>query len=443
MARLQHYRTTPYVANLLVWGDRIGSGTSTVTAEELYRVLRPYGGVAIQVASEESPSATRQWLTEAGVGDDEVSESELGLARHARVRSRVRANGRIAYADIGRTSSSEDSLVKLPLGMLWWGGPGPGRIVSRHWRAPVPLFSNGVLYIQGQHDVIAVDAYNGREMWNRHLEGVGRFPPNKRGGNIVADETSVFCVLGSKCLRLDAQTGETLTEFAFPVSEQHVVAIEQLKQNETKPSSDTRIVWEYLGMSGDFLIGTLGYETAIMTDTANPDAIVPHQAKFVFAFSKSSGKLLWQQELERAVSSLAIVADTSRMYFLDRTDERLFQRQKRRGQEGFASSIKAIELATGQTAWTKPGIGMQRKALILKDDVIVAYPNPTEKDSVDADTGVAVYSAVDGELMWEETDSPLLGGRTPRTSQSLYVYRWRHAVLARRAQICALARGGC
>ena len=189
-----------YVANLLVWGDRIGSGTSTVAAGDLYRVLRPYGGVAIQLASEESPSATRQWLTEAGVGDDEVSESDLGLLV---TRGPLEGAGQWthAYADIGRTSSSEDSLVKLPLGMLWWGGPGPGRIVSRHWRAPVPLFSHGVLYIQGQHDVIAVDAYNGREMWSRHLPGIGRFPPNKRGGNIVADETSVFCVLGTKCLR--------------------------------------------------------------------------------------------------------------------------------------------------------------------------------------------------------------------------------------------------
>ena len=49
--------------------------------------------------------------------------------------------------------------------MLWWGGPGPSRIVSRHWRAPSPLFANGVLYIQGEHDVFAIDAYNGREMW--------------------------------------------------------------------------------------------------------------------------------------------------------------------------------------------------------------------------------------------------------------------------------------
>ena len=51
---------------------------------------------------------------------------------------------------------------------------------------------------------------------------------------------------------------------------------------------------------------------------------------------------------------------------------------------------------------------MTRKALILKDDVIVAYPNPTESEATEADTGVSVYSAADGKLVWEEMDTPSL-----------------------------------
>ena len=33
------------------------------------------------------------------------------------------------------------------------------------------------VFVQGQHDVFALDAYNGREIWNRHLPDVGRFGP--------------------------------------------------------------------------------------------------------------------------------------------------------------------------------------------------------------------------------------------------------------------------
>ena len=114
------------------------------------------------------------------------------------------------------------------------------------------------------------------------------------------------------------------------------------------------------------------------------------------------------RKLDREVSSLAIVADAKWLYLIDRTDERVYQRLKRRGEEQFESSIKAIELSTGETRWEKPGIAMSRKALSLKDGVLVAYPNPTEKESIDADTGVAVYSATDGELLWEETETPRL-----------------------------------
>ena len=173
----------------------------------------------MQLPGGESEAATRTWLQEGGVENREIAAANSARSIGVIVtRGPLQGAGQWThpYADIGRTSSSEDTLAKLPLGMLWWGGPGPERIVSRHWRAPIPLFSGGVMYIQGQHDVIAVDAYNGREMWNRHLEGIGRFPANKRGGNIVADETSVFCVLGSKCLRLDAKSGETIREYIFP-----------------------------------------------------------------------------------------------------------------------------------------------------------------------------------------------------------------------------------
>lgn len=399
----------PYIANLIIWGDPLGSSTERLTAKELHRVLRPYGGTAVQLAGPATQSEARRWLL-----SGEVPERELSVGGASAGLGLIVARGPLEgagewthpYADIGRTSSSEDTLAKLPLGMLWWGGPGPGRIVSRHWRAPIPLFAAGVLYIQGQHDVIAVDAYNGREMWNRHLPGIGRFPANKRGGNIVADQTSVFCVLGTKCLRLGAKTGETIQDYEFPVSDEHLAAIEELKNNDTKSTKDSRIVWEYLGLSGNSLIGTLSYEI-VGTDT-NPDAHAPQQAKFVFAFDKASGQLRWQQKLERAVSSVAIVADADHLYLLDRTDERIYQRLRRRGQSEFSSSLKAISLKTGETRWTNPTIDMTRKALLLKSDVIVAYPNPTEDEPEDSDTGVSVYSAASGKIMWEETHSPLL-----------------------------------
>ena len=118
----------PYVANLLIWGDRIGSGTSKVSAKELHRVLRPYGGVAMQLAAEESESATRDWLAEGGLVDSEV-RTAIGLVV---TRGPLEGAGQWthAYANIGRTSSSEDSLVECR--WAWLGGADRDRNESYH-----------------------------------------------------------------------------------------------------------------------------------------------------------------------------------------------------------------------------------------------------------------------------------------------------------------------
>jgi len=166
----------PYLANLVVCGEALGSGVAAVGsraggARELYRVTRPYGGVAYCLGRADTASI-RRWLAQGGIPSREVSAGSEGIIVR---RGPLPGAGEWthAYADIGRSCSSDDDIVRLPVAMLWWGGPGPARIVSRHWRAPVPLFAQGILFVQGQHDVFAVDAYNGREIWNRHIEGVG------------------------------------------------------------------------------------------------------------------------------------------------------------------------------------------------------------------------------------------------------------------------------
>ena len=391
----------PYFANLVVWGDQLGSGVGKVKAAELYRVLRPYGGVAIQLSADDGQTATRKWLSSGGVPGGEISSGATGLIV---TRGELAGAGQWthAQANVGRTGASAEKLAKLPLGMLWWGGPGPARMVSRHWRSPVPLFCNGIMYIQGQHDIIAVDAYNGHEMWNRHLEGVGRFPPSKRGGNIVADADSVYCVQGTTCLRLDGRTGKTLREYEFVLDKNHEQHIRELLANYANTPQKSRIVWEYLGLSGKYIIGSLANEE--VEELGKTPAIVagmPQQARYVFVFDKTTGRLLWEHRIERAVSPMAMVADERRLYLLDRTDERLYQQDIRRGIEDFGSVLTSLDLGTGKVVWEKAGVEITNKSLLLKNDSIVAYPNPSEQRDPVKDGGVAVYDASDGRMLWE------------------------------------------
>lgn len=397
----------PYVANLIVWGDALGSGIDKLNSAELYRVLRPYGGVACCLAGGTSASSVREWMADGGVPSAEISSSRLGLAIK---RGALPGAGEWThpYANIGRTGCSGDKKAQVPFGMLWWGGPGPARIVSRHWRAPVPLFCNGILYVQGQHDVIAVDAYNGREMWNRHLESVGRFPPTKRGGNIVADNNFVYCVVGNKCLRLDAQTGKTVNEYVLPGNTED--------DRNAVPASDAsrRDVWEYLGITENYIIGTIG--NGVDGGKKLPFSQGPQQSRYVFVLDKANDNLLWKKKLDRAVSPMAIVAGDTRLFLLDRTDEYEYRDHKRRGNlDQCKSTLKCLDLATGRSHWEKSGIRLELKSLMLKDDLLVTYPNPVEVREAEAEKGIAVYSAVDGNLIWEkekllETIDPRRGG---------------------------------
>ena len=73
------------------------------------------------------------------------------------------------YANPANTSNSGDKLVKTPLGVLWFGAPGPERMVERHARAAAPVSLNGRLFIQGENVLMCYDAYNGTELWIREI----------------------------------------------------------------------------------------------------------------------------------------------------------------------------------------------------------------------------------------------------------------------------------
>jgi len=182
-------RYAPYSGNCILWGSRLGSPAGRVDFRGLYRSLRPWGGVAYEFGDKSAGSASRSKLAAAGIPAEETAGGSFGTVVR---RGPLPGAGEWtrAHGNPGNTFSTDDEVVRLPLGVLWWGGVGPERIVSRHWRAPVPLFAKGHMFIQGQHDIIGVDAYTGREMWNRHIEDIGRFPPAFRGGNIIPTATA-------------------------------------------------------------------------------------------------------------------------------------------------------------------------------------------------------------------------------------------------------------
>ena len=217
-----------YFANLVVSDGMIASGSIDESPESIYRVLRPYGGVMLLgVPASVTPrgplangDSLLAWMQRAGTENPTLaSGGDPGLwARLTRAELEGDGDWTHLYASPGNTANSEDDLLNGPLGLLWYGEPGPSGVVERHARAMAPIATNGRMFLQGEETVKAYDSYNGTFLWGRDIPGAVRVRVDIDGGNLAAAEDSLFVAAKDKCYRLDAATGETVRIYNAPPS---------------------------------------------------------------------------------------------------------------------------------------------------------------------------------------------------------------------------------
>ena len=342
------------------------SRLKSLSAKEIYRLLHPYGGT-VYVATEATtgrPEAIRQWLLEGTVPAGEITTSKKAV-RVVRGGLPGAGNWTHQYADAGKSGASADQRVRLPLKLLWFGEPGPARMIARHWKGPAPLCVNGRMFVAGQYSLMAVDAYNGRALWRRDLPQVGRFPANAAASNVVADEDSVYVATGKTCLRLDAVTGRTIQTYELPADRL------DLKDNEAKS-----LVWSYLSVGRQGILGSAG---------------TSREAGCLFLFGRDRD-LRWTYSAEGTVGSHAISMDDGRVYLIEQTSPERIARAKRHGERvPVHCRLVALEAATGKVAWeTDAGIA-GRTELWLADGVLVAT-GAGGMSGYEASTGKLLYS---------------------------------------------------
>ena len=186
----------PYFANVVV----VSGKARKIPGPELYRVLRPCGGVLCFVDVRRSHAA--KLIAQANIPQDEIREAGDSF---------VVVRGGLPGAFDWDSETTSDLRVRWPLELLWFGGPGPDRMVPRHWRAHTPIAANGRYFVPADYHLIAVDAYNGCELWSRELGLVhsAKMP-------VSADDDSVYVNFPELCLELDAQTGVTKKIYGEP-----------------------------------------------------------------------------------------------------------------------------------------------------------------------------------------------------------------------------------
>ncbi|MBM4024516.1 MAG: hypothetical protein FJ280_03815 [Planctomycetes bacterium] len=365
-----------YFANLIVSDSLILTGKVPGDPAQLVRHLKPCGGViclgmpAARLGKKDTVAVAdlTGWLDDLRLGRSRVSETNGRWASLKRGPLPGAGQWTHQYATPGNTACSNDRLLGGPLGLLWFGEPGPEPMVNRHDAAAAPLAVNGKLFVQGENVVMAYDSYNGVQLWRRDIPGAMRTRLKRSEcGNLAASEDSFFVALADRCLRLDAETGKTVATYPLP------------------NTGDAAVQW-----------GFLAYVDGILYGSAMAQIGVSNR---VFAIDTRGGALLWQYE-GKNIGNLTLALGDGWVFFVDSSltpqqRDRLLQQDKSRlaglqGEEArqAEAALKkldarlavALDARTGGKLWERPvdvtdcsniGIGGGALTAIYHNGVVV------------------------------------------------------------------------
>ncbi len=190
----------------------------------VFKSLRPYGGRALVRLSDTEHAALAARISKNALPGAALSRKN-GITRLIRKGALPgSADWTHQYADAGQSVVSQDTLIKAPMGLLWFGGASHSGILPRHGHGPSPQVAGGRLVIEGPDLLRSVDVYTGRVCWEREIKGLGSYYNNTAhvpgagevGSNYVTLEDAVYAVLHNRILKLNARTGETELEITHP-----------------------------------------------------------------------------------------------------------------------------------------------------------------------------------------------------------------------------------
>lgn len=363
-----------YLFNVIVHEGLLQGKALEANREELNRVLRPCGGVAML-----------------GKSLDEVIR-----------RGALKGGGTWShsYADPGNSTCSGDELVSGPLALQWFGAPGPREMVDRHNRGAAPVWANGVLYVSGYDYLYCLDAYNGTLRWQKPLPASARMDATRDSGNMAARDDVLYVSAGGQCLALDARSGEVRRTF-------------------DAAADGAKCEWGYVASVDDMLIGSASRSGAHRRvqdqnswhwayDGGRPLVTSTN----LFAFDRSSGKRAWTYTPPSgAIVNAAIAIDGGRVFFVESTNPASSQAPDSKSTlevlVGKGSQLVALDLRSGRELFRMPaGLETVEHMLYLSVSrgVAVACGSRTEKVG---DKGAILrhdlyaFEAATGKAMWK------------------------------------------
>lgn len=296
-----------YFANLVVSDRLIADGTLPENPQQFARFVKPVGGQVYlgrpDSAKGEGPTtdAMQKWMNKLGLANQSTIETEVPWVKLTRAELPGAGSWTHQYAEPGNTAVSDDKIVSGGLGVLWYGDPGPGKMVNRHEGAVGPLAVAGKLIVQGENSIMAYDAYNGQFLWekeNPEALRTGVFQ-NNNPGNLASTDERLFMLADDKCVEFDLNTGEILRTHELP----------QIEGRD-------EMVWGYLAVHEGKLFGTATRRTFLDARLRRRGKQTDEATDVVFALDLTTGKHLWHYQ-GSSVSPQTIALGKNAVYFID------------------------------------------------------------------------------------------------------------------------------
>jgi outer membrane protein assembly factor BamB len=408
--------TPDYMAGLTILGE---GALDKTTLDAVFPTVRPYGGVILPLEEVNGESLTKL-VAEAklpGLAVREVDGAFM-LAREGALPGA--GTWTHQYGNIANTTKSDDSIVKLPLGVLWFGGSSNMDVLPRHGHGPPEQVIGGRLFIQGMTSISARDVYTGQVLWTRELQDLGTFGvyfdatykdtptstrynqvhipgANIRGTNYVATEDFLYVIQGGSCHLLDVATGETAKVFNLP----------PIDPKARRPKSPP---WGFVGVYENLLIG--GYGFVAFSDLTDDDKAeysaytdFDHSAsKELHIMDRHTGELLWKIPARHGFLHNAIAVGKGTLFCMDKLPQNVENKLRRRGVEKPTDyRLMALDMKTGEVRWeTQEDVFGSFLAYSEDYDKLIQSTRPS-KDTVRDETGkrMIAYKGSDGSVAWD------------------------------------------
>ena len=325
----------PYLASLMVFAHSpTAEPPAGVSAQALFRILRPYGGVAWFEVPDGGQAKFRHWLTATKLPGAVIrAQGDLLLLRRAGPLPGS-SDWTHETGDAARTYFSQDNLVRAPLAILWYGdGPGYGfHKFKDYGRGVKPQSSGGRLFAfdDRAHRLTAIDAYTGRLLWTRDIgTSLVRYVSRTDGIYVAHDD---------RCDVLDPATGRRQRSFLCRIP----------SVPRKRPGAVN------IRVTDDLLLIGIGY--GLPTGHSHP-AIESGlwDVKVLVALDRKTGRQFWTKEAKERFNMHAVAVGGGMVFCTDSMAPLKADRLRRRGVtvKTFPSTTTAIDAHTGQPLWTK------------------------------------------------------------------------------------------